>query len=467
MRVTKNISELPGPPGPVIMDADLSRAHAFFEGLVAQYGHMFTVQFAGQPMVVVAGTKLLNFILCKRPELFGPYCRNSRILEAIKADGIETADGPDWKRQREIIAASMESGYLARYFGHIKAVTEGLKDRWLSYGENLPQTDWAAEIYSFSISVFTAVMFGERAARQTGEPEGAPDLLLDLVAVLGARIDALLPQMHLPSFSEDKGFEEKITEIVRVTKNLVSHNRALLAGNKGAGQVDNLLQVLITTMEEAGLVSHDVKLTENILQILLASEPTTAETLLRVLHCLAAQPHVQHEIQDEVDALLGKRAFIEDIKDIKKLKCIDAVILETMRIASVSRLVLVAAKTDLSLEDVAIAKGTPLILLVAYGGLDEANFYQAQAFDCQRWRSENRMAFEPHNSKAALGFGAGPRSCPGRGLAMLVMKTVLAMICKNFQIRPVPETPATDETVANGRPGLLGFTLEAREASPQ
>ncbi len=63
-----------------------------------------------------------------------------------------------------------------------------------------------------------------------------------------------------------------------------------------------MLQVLIKIMEEEGLDIRDVKLIENIPQILLGSEGNTGNTLLRVLHCIAANPTLQKEIQDEVDA---------------------------------------------------------------------------------------------------------------------------------------------------------------------
>lgn len=462
MSTIKKIADLPCYPEPIIMVPDLSRAHEIFEGLTDRYGKIFTVQFARRPMVVVADTKVLNFILCKRPELFGPYYRNSGILKAIKADGIETADGHDWKRQREIMAATMESNCLARYFENIKAITGDLINGWDAYGENLSRIDLEAEIFGFTISVFTSIMFGDMADIPPDEREIARSLLFNLVAVLGGRIDALLPQMHLDRFSEDKYFDEEIKKILNVIEKLVEHNRNLLAENKGSNKAGNQLQMLIETMEEKGLDSHAVRLSENILQILLASEPTTADTLLRVLHFIAANPHVQKEIQDEVDALSDQYGVIENIKDIKKLKCIDAVILETMRIASISRLVLVEAKMDLLLEDIEVPGGTPLVLLVAYCGLDEENFYQAADFDHQRWRRENKEGSGLHNSKAALGFGAGPRSCPGRGLAMLVMKTAIAMICKNFQIRRIP-----GKIVSNDAPFFWDFTIGIREKKSQ
>ncbi|MBT9099798.1 cytochrome P450 [Methylovulum psychrotolerans] len=457
--IIKTISQLPGHPEPIIMEPDLNRVHEVFEDLVAQYGKMFTVQFANQPMVVVADVKTLNFILCKRPELFAPYRKNSKILAAIKADGIETADGSEWKRQREVIATAMESAYLGRYFETIKAVTEELKNRWLDYEQPLTKADLEMEIFGFSISVFTAVMFGDMADLPPEEREAIMALLFDLAEILGGRIDTLLPQMHLENFSEDQVFEERIKEIRGVIENLVAHNKTVLASSQGNDKAKNLLQVLLEIMAAEGLDIQNVKLTENILQILLASEPTTADTLLRVFHYIAAHFYVQQEVQNEADAIVGQGDSIEDIKDIKKLKSIEAVISETMRLSGVSRLVLVETKMDVLLEDVEIASGTPLVLLTAYCGLDEENFHQATTFNPQRWRGDNKGEAGLHNNKAALGFGAGSRSCPGRGLAMLVMKTVLAMIFGNFQITTVSSKSA----IKGDKPETLDFTIDIRD----
>jgi cytochrome P450 len=372
MCIKKTISTLPGHPDPVILEPDFNRVHEIFEELAGRYGKLFTVQFANQPLVVIADAKPINFILRKRPDLFGPYRRKNSVLKTMKVDGIEAADGRDWKRQREIIAASMESSCLPRYFENIKTVTEDLKNRWFAYGENLPKTNLEAEIFGFSISVFTAIMFGDMADMPPGERETTGNLLHNLVAILSKRIDALLPQMHLESFSEDTDFDQRIKEIFSVIENIITHNRTQLTGNNGAGKAANMLQSLIETMEEKGLDICNAKLIENLLQIVLASEPTTADTLIRVLRCIAENPQVQTEIQDEVDAVLSNCGIIENIEDLKKIKCIDAVILEMMRISSVSRLVLVEAKTDLLLEDVEIPRGTPLVLLIAYCALDRA-----------------------------------------------------------------------------------------------
>lgn len=153
--------------------------------------------------------------------------------------------------------------------------------------------------------------------------------------------------------------------------------------------------------------------------------------------------------------------MIENIKDIKKLRYLDAVIYESIRMSPSSRVVIVEAKVDLLLGDIEIPRGTPVALLSAYCAMDEENFHQATTFEHRRWCSERKEDFS-HNKKAFLGFGAGPRSCPGRGLAMLVMKTVLAMVFRNFQVRLVSGKPVLDEIVSKDKPFPLDFTIEIR-----
>jgi len=453
MSVNQTLFDLPGHPEPVLLNLPLRRIHEIFEQLADRYGTLFTVQYANRPMVVVADAQLIKYILCKRPELFAPYHKNSRVLTSIKADGIEAADDEDWRRQRALIAGALESGYLSRYFTAIRSATEDLKNRWLSYGENLSRSEWETEIFAFSMTVFTAVVFGDMNALPAGQRQAARTLLENVVPILGGRIDDLLPQMHLQSFVEDKGFDDKIEEIRSVIETLVRHNRKLLSHRNSIGATGNLLEVLMSLMAEQNLAVDTAKLVENILQILLASEATTANTLLRVLHYLAADPDAQQEVRHEVDRLLVEGGMIEGNKDGKKLKCMEAVIYETMRLASVSRFVIMETKTEILLNDVAIPGGTPFLLLIGYCGLDPQNFQQADVFDHRRWLGGNKT--EAAHTRAIFGFGAGPRSCPGRGLAMLVIKTALAMICGNFCIRPV-----VGDAQAKHFP--LDFTLHVR-----
>ena len=73
------------------------------------------------------------------------------------------------------------------------------------------------------------------------------------------------------------------------------------------------------------------------------------------------------------------------------------------------------------------------------------NFADSKSFRPERWLEAAGHSAEGHNTQAFLPFGAGPRFCPGRHLAMLEIKMVASMLCRNFDISRAPDSPPTEE----------------------
>lgn len=459
MNALTDIQSLPLHPDPVVLPPDFNRVHEIFEELAGRYGPLFTVRFADRPMLVVSDAPSVNWVLRHRLDLFGPYRRKTRVLETLRVDGLEAADGWDWKRQREMLTAAMDSRYLALYFEPLRKAVADLRERWNTHGEALSQDEIESDIMGFSIAAYTAILFGGPAGLPGDDP-AVGELLHGLIALLGPRIDALLPGMHLDRLPEQAGFTGEIGRIFEILEAVVAHNREALGQRRGAAA--SLLQALLETAEQKGWDIRGVKLLENILLIVLAAEPTTANTLFRVLGFLAENPNVQEALRHELDGIPLSGDALSEMESVKKLKCLDAVILETMRLSSVSRFAIVEAKEDLFLNGIRVPEGTPLILLLAYCAHAEENFSQADRFDYRRWQSECRSETQAHNTKAFLAFGGGPRACPGRNLAMLVLKTALAMICRNFTIRPAQ--PEDAPQIPPRKPAEMPseFTLAAR-----
>ena len=79
--------------------------------------------------------------------------------------------------------------------------------------------------------------------------------------------------------------------------------------------------------------------------------------------------------------------------------------------------------------------------------LAEPAFTEPQRFDPERWlrAGAGRREFNPHSF---MPFGSGPRLCPGRSLALLEMKAVLAMIGAHFRVEPACELAQVRECLA-------------------
>ena len=120
------------------------------------------------------------------------------------------------------------------------------------------------------------------------------------------------------------------------------------------------------------------------------------------------------------------------------LPYVEAVAHETMRVLPVAPVLAMDATADTVIGDLKIAKGTQLYLLTGHMASQAQHFSEPEAFRPERWMMTPHQTREGHNTHAFLPFGAGPRFCPGRHLAMLEIKMVLAMLCRNFEVERFP-----------------------------
>jgi cytochrome P450 len=111
---------------------------------------------------------------------------------------------------------------------------------------------------------------------------------------------------------------------------------------------------------------------------------------------------------------------------------------ETMRLKPVAPIIIKQAVRDSVVAGIAVPAGQLLMCLMRPAAVDERHFPTAQAFDPARRLAEAAPARAASSAKrVAMPFGAGPRLCPGRYLAMLEMKMAIAMLLGGFEVESV------------------------------
>jgi cytochrome P450 len=96
--------------------------------------------------------------------------------------------------------------------------------------------------------------------------------------------------------------------------------------------------------------------------------------------------------------------------------------------------------------DIAIPKGTVLSLLTREAGLQQGGDSAAQVFDPDRWLS--RASAASHHQAGFMPFGSGPRLCPGRSLAVMEIRSAIAMQCRNFNVSKAKVASEVEEVFA-------------------
>jgi len=118
------------------------------------------------------------------------------------------------------------------------------------------------------------------------------------------------------------------------------------------------------------------------------------------------------------------------------LRFLEACANETLRLRPVVPMNTTQAVRDTVLDGIHVPAGTLVLCLMRPSAADERHFPNAHTFDPQRWLSDSAQS-ATSAKRVAMPFGAGPRLCPGRYLAMVEIKMVMAMILSSFDIEEV------------------------------
>jgi cytochrome P450 len=165
---------------------------------------------------------------------------------------------------------------------------------------------------------------------------------------------------------------------------------------------------------------------------------------------IAQYPEVQKKLQKEADEVLPKD-FANNLSelekvDISKLVYTQNFIREVLRLRPVAPLNGGMTLKESVIGGHTIPKGTDVFTLSRLGGLLGTPTPDPFSFNPDRWNIEKTNPdLYRIQSNVMLGFGAGPRICPGRHLAMLEMIIIVSCVFSSYDISFFPSPTGHEE----------------------
>jgi len=466
-KTLNSLSQLPGPKGlPVLgnlLQIDLHKLHSILEEWSDIYGDMYKFKIANKTVVAISDPTLIQNILRDRPQTYRRVSSIERVARELGIHGVFSAEREQWQRQRLLTMQAFKPDYLRRFFPDMLKITERLKNRWSKIADSGQSIDVQQDWMRFTVDITTNFAFGYDINLLEQENDSFQRHLERLLPAFNRRANAPFPYWHFVKLPSDRAMEKSLAVVKETIHEFVQQNRQRLEQQpEVAMQPANFLEALLLAHDEDGARLSETEIQGNIITILLAGEDTTAHTLSWLLYLITEHPEVQHKMQQEADAVLGPETTPPDISTVEKLNYIEAVAHETLRLKSVAPLMFMEPNRDVELAGITIPKGTFLMLVNRYDALQEENFTNAHEFKPERWLESNPSP-STHNRNASIPFGAGPRFCPGRNLAILEIKMAMAMLCRNFSITRVETGVPVQEIFSfTMMPDKLMVKFEAR-----
>jgi len=433
---TRSLSDLPGPRRlPLIGNLhqmDTARMHQAMETWSEQYGPYFRFRVGRRELLAVSDSGAIGTILRDRPAGY----RRTQLLETVFQElgiaGVFAANGDAWRAQRRMVMAAFDTRHVKSYFPFLVRVTERFYRRLSRHARCGIEFDLQADLMRYTVDVVAGLAFGVDINTIESDGETIQTHLNHVFPMLNRRLAAPIAYWRWLRLPADRALDRHLEIVHREVSRLIAQARERLASNAELREAPlNLIEAMLVESASPGAELSDEDVAGNVLTMLLAGEDTTANTLAWLMHLASREPAVLERLTDEAGGVLGASLFAERLETVSSLKFTAACAHETMRLKPVAPILLLQASGPKIVGDVAIPGDTVVVALMRRGSMDERYFERPALFDPARW------LVTTGNERISMPFGAGPRICPGRNLALLEISMVTSMIFRNFEIKAI------------------------------
>ncbi len=465
------IGDLPGPrPLPVVgnlLQLDATRLHLQLEAWCAEFGPYYRLRMGSRDTLVVADHEATAAALRDRPDGF----QRTERMQTIGAEmgllpGVFAANGDDWKRQRRMVMAGFDPTHVRRYHPALVTVADRLGQRWAAAAQAGADIDLQADLMRFTVDAIAGLAFGAEVNTLQSDGDVIQQHLDKVFPALAKRMVSPLPVWRWWRSAEVRQLEQSMAAINKAVSGFVAQARARLQAEPGRrDKPHNLLEAMIVAADEPGSGIDDTQVAGNVLTMLLAGEDTTANTLAWMIELLWRHPEALARATEEVRRVAG-RAASPTIEELASLDYVEACCHETMRLKPVAPVLALQALRDTTVGGVAVPAGAVIINLMRRDSVSDTHVPRAARFEPERWLAEGSAAAAGANVKrTSMPFGAGPRICPGRYMALLEMKLAMAVLLGRFDIESVATPdgqPAREKLTFTMTPVGLRLRLKLR-----
>ena len=447
----------PGPHGQQLR-ASLSRvrhdALTAYLALHAGYGDVVRLAMRPHPLYLIRHPDAIQHVLRGQAQR---YRKGNlfRSIASIQGQGLLTSEGDFWRQQRQL----MQPVFRQRH-------VHGFAEMVIEEGQ--------------------ALMYGWRQAAQTGEPVNVTAWLHRLAfrvvgrALLGLHPEALDPiarqieviaaplMQHLASgrarhsskwswlpTPRMRRFRRALHAYHHIAQHIADMRRQTLSPDHAA---DTDLLARLIRAHDTGAALTSKQLRDEIITFIGAGVETSATALSWAWYLLAQHPEVIQRLQAEIDGYLEGRA--PAFSDLDKLPYSRMILDETMRLYPPSAVLPRQANMADHIGAYAVPKDA-LVLMSQYVTHRHPDFwpdperFHPERFTPDRVAKRHRFAYFP--------FGAGPRVCIGKSLALLEMQMTLVLIAQTYHLKLIPDRPVQPALGATLHPrGGLWMTVHER-----
>jgi cytochrome P450 len=398
-----------------------------------------------QPILITSDPALVRQVLGDDGTTFA---RSPEVVSAftpLMGPGLFLSSGGEWRRQRAMLDPALGQLRVRAMQSHLRAALEGF------LAGAAGELDLYAAMNALVLDIICRTIFStpllaaEQAelhalfdAFQRAAPETNPIALL-------ARPRGAPPPAHDAFDAASQAIRDF----------LARHVDRRLGGAAPDHEGTDLLAAVLAARDASGAGFSQREVIDQLALLFFAGHDTTAGALTWALFILAERPELATAMRAEAQAVAPGREVTVD--DLPRLPLTRQIGLETLRLYPSAGFISRTVARPLTLGGHDLAEGTLVITSPWIIHRHPLVWERPNEFDPARFSREREREIPPG---AFLPFGFGPRSCPGRSLALAEIPFLLAGILRRFRLKaanPAAAMPISRLTLRPREPILCRF----------
>jgi cytochrome P450 len=405
----------------------------FLASMRDEYGAVLQFPIPQPPTYLVSDIEAVRRVLVGNARSYGKRTPQYSTLSLVTGEGLLTADTESWRVQRPLVQPAFHRAGLDLVADHVRSAVDRLLARWTRYDGVVVDVD--AAMMHTALEVVGSSLFSSDLSADAAQLADATLEALDVV-VKKARTPLPAP-LSVPT--PTNVVLRRAVARLDTTVDAMLRDRAAHPLPEGAPPRD-LLDLLLAAHGDDGSTLSRRQVRDQVVTFVVAGHETVASALTWAWHLLAANPDVLARVRAEADSVLGGRSATFD--DLPSLPWAAAVFDEVLRLYPPAWLITRRALEADELAGVQVPTGALIIVSPWIVHRDPVAWPEPGRFDPGRFLdTDGSRRRDVSAIPGYLPFGAGPRLCIGRDMALLEGVLVLASLVAHVDLEPVGPTP--------------------------
>jgi cytochrome P450 len=399
------------------------RPPAFLAQCADRYGPVVRFPIPRSEVWLVSDPDDVRRVLQGNHKAYGKRTIQYDTLALVTGTGLLASDADLWRRMRRVMSPGFHHELAAGMATAVHKTCTAWVDRTVRPGAE-PELDIDAGMLELTLEIVAATLFGGSLA---GRADQLVDAVMTSLHVVVAKAQQPLP---IPESWPTPG-NRRLRASLAVLDAAVD---AVIAARRLVEPGTDTLSLLITAMDEGVVSAHEVR--DEVVTLIVAGHETVAATLTWTWVLLAQDPEAEQRVQAEVDALPDPSGGGWGAEVLERLPFTRAVIDECLRLYPPAWVITRRSLEPDTLGGFELPVGTTVILSPYVMHRTPQWWPDPERFDPERFLGPAVPAESGRGPLTYFPFGAGPRLCIGRDLALMEAPMVIATLARVLRVRP-------------------------------